>query len=403
MLNFEPQKALLHKFFERRHVELFESSRQKRSAVAARRAADGTLNSGGFVTDVTSVYATQFEELARGLTTEVLDLFARSQLQINVESASWIKAELEPLFSMAAMNLRAEAGEGRVLRDELRASVNQAMDKSLNIANRDLQIELDLRLITKPALAAAAAGAVAALDDALMDVLVPLQNLRGLKQTFSQQTTDPNGPLTLVTFDIDRFKDVNDKQGGHAIGNEALLSIAETAAACTRGKGAAFRIGGDEFVLLLQNHTLQEGLAVAERFRREVNGRPRTSQSLTLSVSVGVAIWPEHGSDLDALLKAGDAALYDAKRRNRNLVRYFGEPEPSTTNAVGEPERKQPEAGELSHDEQLRIRQDYFRLRMARCPRDEALLDVADVTAMGQSTRGLIVSCPLCGLSAELD
>ena len=77
-------------------------------------------------------------------------------------------------------------------------------------------------------------------------------------------------------------------------------------------------------------------------------------------------------------------------------------PEP-TAPGPREVERKQPERGELSHEEQLKIRQEYFRSRVARCPRDEALLDVEDVTAMGQSTRSLMVSCPLCGLSAELD
>jgi diguanylate cyclase (GGDEF)-like protein len=117
----------------------------------------------------------------------------------------------------------------------------------------------------------------------------------------------------------------------HAIGDEALLSIAKTAMACVKGKEEAFRTGGDEFVLLLPNHTLQEGLAVAERLRREVNVSPRTSRKLTLSVSVGVAHYPHHGNGLDALLKAADAALYDAKNRNSNLVRYLGELESYST------------------------------------------------------------------------
>jgi hypothetical protein len=155
-------------------------------------------------------------------------------------------------------------------------------------------------------------------------------------------------------------------------------------------------------VLLLQNHTLHETLAVAERFRREVNASPRTSRQLTLSVSVGVATWPTHGNDLDALLKAADDALYDAKNRGKNIVRYFGEPEPSAP-SPGEPERKQPEPGVLSAEEQLKIRMDYFRSRVARCPRDEAVLHVQDVTAMGQARNSLMVSCPFCGLSAELD
>jgi diguanylate cyclase (GGDEF)-like protein len=157
------------------------------------------------------------------------------------------------------------------------------MDKSFAEMKRDLGIELDLALI-------APAQHAAVIDAALLDALVPLQNRRGLEQAFEARTRDES--LCLILFDIDHFKGVNDNQGGHAIGDEALLSIADTAASCARGKGQAFRLGGDEFVLLLQNHTLQEGLAVAERFRREVNSSLRTSRQLTLSVSVGVAQYP---------------------------------------------------------------------------------------------------------------
>ena len=114
--------------------------------------------------------------------------------------------------------------------------------------------------------------------------------------------------------------------------------------------------------------------------------------------------WPQ---TIDALLQAPDKAMYDSKLRGGNLVRYFGEPEPV---AVGlrEPERKEPEPapapGGLSPEEQLRIRGDYFRTRIARCPRDKALLSVEDITGMGQArNNSQMVSCPMCGLTAELD
>lgn len=66
-----------------------------------------------------------------------------------------------------------------------------------------------------------------------------------------------------------------------------LKAVAKIAKACLRGKGHAYRHGGDEFVFLLPNHTLNEGVAVAERFRAEVSKIPRTSANLTLTVSVG--------------------------------------------------------------------------------------------------------------------
>jgi diguanylate cyclase (GGDEF)-like protein len=395
MNSIEPQEALVRKFFERRNIQLFEGVRRERGVIAERMAADGLLNSGAFVVAVTAAFMEAFKGFAQGLVKDSLDLVQRSGLAIDDKLASWIKQQLEPLFDVAAKNLCSEAGEGRVLPNELKENVDRAMGKLLAEMQRDLGIELDVALVTQTQPAVVT-------DEAFLDSLVPLQNRRGLESEFGAQGKDPVEPLCLVLFDIDHFKDVNDKHGGHATGDEALVSIANTALACVRGKGQAFRLGGDEFVLLLPNHMLQEGLAVAERFRCEVNSSPRTARQLTLSVSVGLAQYPDHADDLDALLKAADAALYDAKNRNRNVVRYFGEPEPRTP-APREAERKQPEPGGLSTEEQLKIRQDYFRSHMARCPRDEAVLEVEDVTAMGQSTRSLMVSCPFCGFSAQLD
>ncbi len=241
-----------------------------------------------------------------------------------------------------------------------------------------------------------------AVDEALLDALVGLPTRRVLTEEFAARTTERDVPLSMVLFDLDHFKSVNDDHGGHATGDEALISVAGVAETCVKGKGRAYRLGGDEFVLLLPNHSVQEGLAVAERFRRAVEATPRTSRQLTLTVSVGVAEWPSHGGDFDALYKAADAALYDVKKRGKNLVRAYGEPEPQTL-LPREPERRQPEPGGLSADEERKIREDYFRTRIARCPRDEALLQVEDITAMGQLRNSLYVSCPLCGLMAELD
>jgi diguanylate cyclase (GGDEF)-like protein len=240
--------------------------------------------------------------------------------------------------------------------------------------------------------------------DAQLDALTGLPLRGDVAPYFAARTTSPDVPLCMVLFDIDRFKNVNDApDNGHATGDEALKSIASVAQSCVTGKGSAFRFGGDEFMLLLPNHTVEEGVAVAERLRRTVAASPRTEKNLTLTLSVGVAQWPAHGDDFQALYKSSDRAMYDAKNRGRNLVRFYGEPEPAAATTVREPERRQPEPGELTADQQRKIREEYFRTHVARCPRDQALLHVQDTTGMGQSTNSLYVSCPMCGLSAELD
>src|SRR5262249_53254709 len=154
-------------------------------------AAEGTLNSGGFVITVTSAYIAGFEAFARGLTKDVFDLLHRSGIAIDNATASWVRGQLEPLFEVAAKNVRAEAAQGRVLPDELRQSVDRAMNKSFVEMKRDLGIELDLALL-------APAQAVV-IDAALLDVLVPLQNRRGLEQAFEARTQDES--VCVVLFD----------------------------------------------------------------------------------------------------------------------------------------------------------------------------------------------------------
>lgn len=229
--SYEAQEALVRKFFERRNVQLVEGVRHERHVIAARMAAEGTLNSGGFVTTVTSAYVAGFEAFARGLTKDIFDLVHRSGMAMGNATTSWIKSQLEPMFEVAAKNMVSEAAQGRVLPDELRQNVDRAMDKSLAEMKRDLGIELDLALL-------APADPAVVIDAALLDALVPLQNRRGLEQAFAARTKDE--PLCVVIFDVDHFKDVNDNQGGHAIGDEALLSIAEAAASCTRGNAGAY-------------------------------------------------------------------------------------------------------------------------------------------------------------------
>jgi diguanylate cyclase (GGDEF)-like protein len=153
-------------------------------------------------------------------------------------------------------------------------------------------------------------------------------------------------PVSLLFFDIDHFKRVNDEEGGHAVGDEALVAVAEITKAVVEGKGTAFRYAGDEFIVLLPNHTTDEAVAVAERLRRAVNTSALTSRSLTLSLSIGIAVAPEHARDLAGLKAAADKALYDAKRLGRNLVRVIGEDVPQLASRILQ--RRQPDPSVLT-------------------------------------------------------
>jgi diguanylate cyclase (GGDEF)-like protein len=128
------------------------------------------------------------------------------------------------------------------------------------------------------------------------------------------------GSFAVLLFDLDGFKEVNDTWG-HAAGDRVLAMVAERARACVRASDTVGRLGGDEFMAILPGTTLEGALAVAEKLRASLTlPYALESESAHVGVSVGVALFPEHGEESDSLLSAADAALYEAKREGKGRV-----------------------------------------------------------------------------------
>jgi diguanylate cyclase (GGDEF)-like protein len=128
------------------------------------------------------------------------------------------------------------------------------------------------------------------------------------------------GPFALLLFDLDRFKDVNDTWG-HAAGDRVLSLVGERSRACVRGSDTVGRLGGDEFMAILPGTVRDGAIAVAEKLRESLSAPyPLESAVAQVGVSVGIAMYPEHGAEPDALLTAADAALYEAKREGKGRV-----------------------------------------------------------------------------------
>ena len=135
--------------------------------------------------------------------------------------------------------------------------------------------------------------------------------------------------VSVLMVDIDHFKSINDRFG-HAIGDEAIKAVAEI---CTRGKRKSDivgRIGGEEFTVLLPETTLSRARTVAERIRRRVEGLTLMADGrpVSVTVSIGVAEALTSMSGIDALMKAADAALYQAKEGGRNRTQCWLPPAP---------------------------------------------------------------------------
>jgi diguanylate cyclase (GGDEF)-like protein len=128
------------------------------------------------------------------------------------------------------------------------------------------------------------------------------------------------GPFSLLLFDLDGFKDVNDTWG-HAAGDRVLALVGERSRACVRGSDTVGRLGGDEFMAILPGTVPEGALAVAEKLRESLSAPyPLESAVAHVGVSVGIAMYPQHGAEPDALLTAADAALYEAKREGKGRV-----------------------------------------------------------------------------------
>lgn len=202
--------------------------------------------------------------------------------------------------------------------------------------------------------------------------------------------------MVMIMIDLDHFKAINDTHG-HAVGDEVLFGTSKVVIDRVRGKGRGYRFGGEEFALLLPNYTSDEGIALAETIRKQIEQSVFSEKKLKVTASLGLAGMPEHAKSSDEVLKAADAAMYQAKTLGRNLVRVFGEREPVQRDRT--PERKTALPAALSDDDRERIRITYFSGHKPECPKDGVAFRVLkEFHEVGRSTPTIIIMCPLCGL-----
>jgi diguanylate cyclase (GGDEF)-like protein len=153
------------------------------------------------------------------------------------------------------------------------------------------------------------------------DYLTGLLNRRAFDTEFLRQIESAHRselPLALVLFDLDHFKQVNDRFG-HAAGDRALLDFATLLNRERRAGDTLARIGGEEFAVVLFGVGHAEAIAFAERIGRELE-EPRLDRQPTLSASAGVVTLSAQECTPSALLVAADRALYGAKAAGRHRV-----------------------------------------------------------------------------------
>jgi diguanylate cyclase (GGDEF)-like protein len=157
-------------------------------------------------------------------------------------------------------------------------------------------------------------------EAALLDPLTGLLNRTALESRFEelrQQAAQIGGPIALVICDLDNFKQVNDRHG-HDRGDHVLRDVGYQLRERTRSFELIYRLGGEEFLLVLPGRGLDEAEAVAERLRMSLASSDPGGIAITASLGVSCAQGDE--IEFERLFHAADQALYEAKRRGRDAV-----------------------------------------------------------------------------------
>jgi diguanylate cyclase (GGDEF)-like protein len=162
-------------------------------------------------------------------------------------------------------------------------------------------------------------------ERAFVDDVTEVYNARYLLQAAEneiQRAERYGKQLSVLLLDLDRFKLVNDRHG-HLVGSNVLRRLSEVLKDCVRQIDTLARYGGDEFTILLVDTGHETGLHVAERIRRLVADtlfEGETGEPIRLTISIGVATYPDHARDRDGLLDLADKAMYRGKSQGRDCV-----------------------------------------------------------------------------------
>ena len=123
--------------------------------------------------------------------------------------------------------------------------------------------------------------------------------------------------MSLVLFDLDKFKDLNDTHG-HRAGDEVLRLVAQTIQRESRTYDLAARYGGEEFALILPSSDSRRAMETAERIRSAIGAIDTIDTPVPVTCSAGVATFPLHAVDAETLVKTADRALYHSKNTGRD-------------------------------------------------------------------------------------
>jgi two-component system cell cycle response regulator len=233
-----------------------------------------------------------------------IDNVSRNHASIVRSAHGWVLRDLDSTNGTFVNELPIRE---RLLRDGDQIRIGRAMLKFLTSGNVEAQYHEEIyRLMT-------------------LDGLTQLHNRRAFQETLDREFSRSKRyghPFSLVIFDIDHFKRINDAYG-HLAGDDVLRRVAGLVSTKVRTNDFVARVGGEEFALILPEADRMGGVALAEKLRRIVQAEriEHEGKQIPVTISLGVAEFNASFASGSDLYKAADDRLYEAKRSGRNLVR----------------------------------------------------------------------------------
>jgi diguanylate cyclase (GGDEF)-like protein len=237
---------------------------------------------------------------------ETVDEIDRAGQEIRVEGTGFDTAFLVPVFESEVLYGAALLLYGDSISDE-GVAASPFLARHLGLALKNL-------------------GKFAAVEDLVyLDDLTHLFNNRYLELILDKEfknAAKTEKPFALLFLDLDYFKSINDTHG-HLVGSKLLVEVSRVLKGCVRDNDVICRWGGDEYVALLRGTDSGGALKVAERIRRAIESHrflAREGFGLNITTCIGIAAFPEHAQDKDALLDLSDRAMYRGKKGTRNII-----------------------------------------------------------------------------------
>ncbi|MYM27578.1 diguanylate cyclase [Duganella sp. CY15W] len=161
-----------------------------------------------------------------------------------------------------------------------------------------------------------------ALGLAFLDPLTGLKNKRYMEQLFDHAlllATRPHQVVAVFYIDLDNFKPINDS-AGHAVGDQVLKTVAARLQSHTRSTDICARVGGDEFIVIgTQLEQAEQAYEIAKKLLEQLTTQiPVSGNNFALGASIGISLYPQHGTSLNELIERADSAMYQVKRNGKS-------------------------------------------------------------------------------------